>query len=249
MPLSLDFGSVGGIALHNGGTLALAGTTDLLINRDIDQAGNWVLANQSLNTLRLAGGSQDTTEGLTLRAESGVTRYEVNSVTLGTGPANGTVNVDLRGGTIDINNFSAGSLQLCARLHRRRLGTTRHVGGEPDARDPVRRRDVLRFGTGGSTLNVVGGFNEFSGSKASFRIGDNDGLALSVPNASASTAYSVGSVAIDPQSAGSVARASSWRVARCRRMRGRLSRPTIASASNCRGERSSATSARPVRSC
>jgi autotransporter-associated beta strand protein len=82
-PLALDPGSVGGISLYNGGTHALAGTTDLLINRDVDQSGNWVLANQSLNTLRLAGASQDTTAGLTLRAESGVTRYEVESVTLG----------------------------------------------------------------------------------------------------------------------------------------------------------------------
>jgi hypothetical protein len=207
MPLALDAGSVGGISLYNGGTLALAGTSDLLINRDVDQSGNWVLANQSPNTLRLAGQSQDTTAGLTLRAESGVTRYEVDSVTLGAAPANGTVNVDLRGGTIDINNFAPAERFNYAPGYTvagwGQLGTS--AANQTHA-IPFGGATFYASGPGGSTLAIVGGFDEFSGSKASFRIGDNDGLVLSVPNASPASAYSVGSVVIDPQGAGSVAR-------------------------------------------
>src|SRR5258706_2418760 len=186
--------------------LAVAGNADLILNRDVDQSGSWTLANQSANTLRIVGGSQDSTEGLTLRAESDVTRYEVDAITLASSPANGSLNVELRGGTIDINNGSAGKQFSYSPGYVvsgwGQLGT---LAANQTHVIPFGGATFYANGPAGATLSVMGGFNESFGSKAAFQIGDNDALMLSVPNAPAS-AYSVGSVLVDPQGAGSVAR-------------------------------------------
>lgn len=210
--LAIDTTTVNSLAIRNGGVLALgAGATgDLVIGADVNQSGAWTLANQSGQTLRLPGGIQDSTAGLTLRAEGGVTRYEVDSVTLGPAAVNGTVAVDLRGGLIDINNTAAGKTFVYAPGYV--------VGGWGQlGTSAANQTHVIPTGGGATfyasgpaqlapTLNVVGGFNESAGTKAAFRVADNNGLMLTVPNATAATAYSVGSVAIDPQSFGSVAR-------------------------------------------
>ena len=106
--LTLDTTNLSSLSIRNGGVLTLGGNADLVINRDVDQSGAWVLDNQSGNTLRITGPSQDTTAGLTLRAEAGLIRYEVDTINLGLDQTAGTLGVDLRGGTIDINNGAAG---------------------------------------------------------------------------------------------------------------------------------------------
>jgi hypothetical protein len=188
--------------------LSLAGNADLVLNRDVDQSGAWVLANQSSNLFRITGFSQDSTAGLTLRADSGVTRYEVDSITLGGSGANGSVAVDMRGGTIDINNFAAG------RVFNYEPGYVVAGWGQLGT-VAANQTHVIPFGGAtfypnapaavGGTLCIVGAFNESFGSKASFRIGDNNTLMLTSPNP-VGAPYSVGSVLIDPQGASSVAR-------------------------------------------
>jgi autotransporter-associated beta strand protein len=210
--LTIDASSVNSLAVRNGGVLALgAGATgDLVVGSDVNQSGAWTLANQSGQTLRILGGVQDTTAGLTLRAEGGVTRYEADSIVLGSTAVNGTLGVDLRGGLIDINNAAPGKSFGYAPGYTvagwGQLGTSAanqtHVvpaggGASFYASGPAAQ---------GSTLSIVGGFNEIAGARASFRIGDDNGLSLAVPNATATSAYVVNSVAIDPQSAGGVAR-------------------------------------------
>lgn len=206
--LTLDTSILSSLTIRNGGVLALAGNADLVINRDIDQAGAWTIANQSANLLRIAANGQDTTAGLKLRAESGLIRYETDSINLGDDQTAGTLGVELRGGTVDINNSTPGKTftyspgftvsgwgqlgtSAVNQTHVIPLGGAAFYANGPAATDPV--------------LNVVGGFNELAGSKASFRIADNNGLMLCVPNAPAAP-YTVASVLIDPQNAASVAR-------------------------------------------
>jgi autotransporter-associated beta strand protein len=207
-PLTLDGSNLNSLSLRNGGVLALAGNADLVINRDIDQSGAWVLANQSVNTLRIAGGSQDTTAGLTLRAENGLIRFESDAINLGANEAAGMLAVDLRGGTIDINNAAAG------KTFTYMPGYTVSGWGQLGT-SAINQMHVIPAGGAtfyasapaalGGMLNIVGGINETGGSKAGFRIGDNNGLMLTVPNAAAAP-YQVGNVVIDPQGAGNVAR-------------------------------------------
>lgn len=206
--LTLDPSNLSSLSIRNGGVLALNGNADLVINRDIDQAGSWIIANQSTNLLRIAANSQDTTAGLTLRAENGLIRYETDSINLGNDQVAGTLNVDLRGGTIDINNAAPGKTftyspgytvsgwgqlgtSAINQTHVIPLGGAAFYANGPAAANPL--------------LNIVGGIDESAGSKASFRIADNNGLMLTAPNAP-SAPYSVASVLIDPQSASSVAR-------------------------------------------
>ncbi|HEY7119602.1 MAG TPA: autotransporter-associated beta strand repeat-containing protein, partial [Tepidisphaeraceae bacterium] len=193
-PLSLDAGSVGAVAVGNGGVLALGAgaTADLAINFDVQQSGAWTLANQSNNTLRIGAGSQDTTEGLTLSAQSGVIRYEADTINLGQEIANGTVAVDLRGGTVDISNDAPGrtftyspgyvvsgwgqlGTSAANQAHLIPPGGATFYASGPAAIAP--------------TLAIVGGISEPFGSKAAFRIGDNNGISLTVSNATAATAY------------------------------------------------------------
>lgn len=207
-PLTLDFGTTASLSIRNGGMLSLAGNADLVLNRDVDQSGAWVLANQSSNLFRITGFSQGSTAGLTLRADSGVTRYEVDSITLGGSQANGSVAVDMRGGTIDINNFAAG------RVFNYEPGYVVSGWGQLGT-VAANQTHVIPFGGAtfyanapaaiGGTLCIVGAFNESFGSKAAFRIGDNNTLMLTSPNPTFAP-YSVGSVLIDPQGPASVAR-------------------------------------------
>jgi fibronectin-binding autotransporter adhesin len=209
--LAVDASTVGSLAIRNGGVLALgAGATgDLVLGADVNQLGGWVLANQSGQTLRVMGGVQDTTAGLTLRAEGGVIRYETDTINLGSTAANGTVGVELRGGTVDINNNAAGKtftyssgyvVSGWGQLGTSAANQTHFIGTGAGPTFYANGPAALA-----PTLSIVGGFNELTGARASFRIADNNGLMLTVPNATAAP-YSVGSVAIDPQSAGSVAR-------------------------------------------
>jgi len=206
-PLAIDASSVNSIAIRNGGVFALAGTSDLVLNRDVDQSGAWTLANQSAgNTLRIAAGSQDSTAGLTLRAEGGLIRYETDAINVGGEAVNGTLGVELRGGTVDINNGSPGKVYTYSPGYT--VGGWGQLGTSAANQTHVIPAGGATFyasGPSGTVLSVVGGYNESQGSKAQYRIGDNDGLMLTVPN-SAGSPYSVGGVAIDPQGFGSVAR-------------------------------------------
>ncbi|HSI33566.1 MAG TPA: PEP-CTERM sorting domain-containing protein [Tepidisphaeraceae bacterium] len=207
--LTLDNANLNSLTITNGGALVLAGTSDLTINKDVAQAGAWTLTNQSASTLKIAACSQDTTAGLTLRAEAGVTRYEATALKIGGPAANGAVAAELRGGTIDLRNDVAG-VQFTYQ-------PASVVGGWGQiGTSAANQSHVIPAGGGvqfyatapGAALTVVGGIDETAGTKAAFRIGDNGGVALAVPNATQAAAYAVGAGAIsaDAQGAGSAAR-------------------------------------------
>ncbi len=210
--LVLDGSTTGAVAVRNGGVLAMgAGSSgDLVLDRDVDEAGAWTLANRAAGgTFRITGASQNSTAGLTLRGEAGVLRYEVDAITLGSAAANGVVNVELRGGTVDINNAAAGKTFSYAPGYV--VSGWGQIGTSAANQTHVIAAGGTTFyantpGAAAGTLSVVGGFNESAGGKAQFRVGDNDGLLITVPNADVAGAYVVGGVAVDPQGAGSVAR-------------------------------------------
>jgi hypothetical protein len=189
---------VSSITVQNGGTLANASiANDLTLDQNVTHSGAWTLA-------ALGGAGQtflvDTTAtavinttGLVLRADAGTMRYDVNTITLGTTGTN--VGVDLNGGIVDINNAATG------RTFNYQPGYTVQGHGQLGT-SAANQTHVIPTGGGatfyatGPTLTVFGGFNETAGTKAAFRIGDNETLRLNVPNGTIAGAYVVGPGAI-----------------------------------------------------
>ena len=212
-PLTLDGTKINALTVANGGALVLgAGSADLTINKDVTQSGAWSLVNQSASLLKVAAGSQDSTAGLTLRAESGVIRYEATTLNVGPAAANGTANVELRGGTFDLRNDVPGVQFTYAPAGI--VGGWGQIGTSA-----ANQAHVIPAGGGvqfysnapaaaAGTLAVVGAIDESAGTKAAFRIADNAGISLAVPNATQATAYALGTgaVAVDAQGSGNAAR-------------------------------------------
>lgn len=198
--LNLD-GTNGGLAIANGGVLALGpGGGDLVLNTDVTQSGAWVLANEGSNTFTIAGNVQDTTAGLALRAQGGVLRYDVTSTGVDAAEVNGSVKLEMRGGTFDLSNAGSGRTLVYADNHT--LAGWGQVGTSASNLSHVIPAAGATFhasGSSGATLAVLGAFEESSGGKARFQIGDGNTLVLNIPNASGN-AYQAGSITIDSQS-------------------------------------------------
>ncbi len=186
------------ISLSNGGVLANASTgNDLILGQDITHTtGTWVLASLGTGrtfTVNTTATAVVDTSRLTLRADAGTLRYDVNTITISTVVANGNVNITLNGGTVDINNSAVGRTfnfqPGFVVMGSGGLGTS-----AANQTQVIPAAGVTYYATDGTTASVAltigGSFDETAGTKPLFRIGDNDTLRLN--SGSSTTPYTVG---------------------------------------------------------
>lgn len=173
-----------------------------MLAQDITHSGTWVLAALSVRTFTANNVITDTTR-LVLRADAGVMRYNVSSITISTVAANGNVDLDLNGGTVDISTAAGTTFNYQPGYTVQGTGALGTNAANQTHVIPVAGVTYYadNAATTSGTLTVAGGYNETAGTKAAFRIGDNDLLRLNVPNASIAGAYAVntGGILADTQ--------------------------------------------------
>jgi fibronectin-binding autotransporter adhesin len=173
------------------------------------------------STLTVSGGTANLNYAVTLPSGTGLTTINASggTVNVGTNTAGQTVTINTgaainaTGGTINIlgRNAAAGVGTTVAGALSATGGGRINIGADNNTGNQISFTTATatlsasgtnsiialrpRNGTS-ATLTVVGGFNETAGTKAAFRIGDNDVLRLNVPNNNVAGAYVVGSAAI-----------------------------------------------------